>query len=96
MCTAADAIAERIRTLGASSPGTFKEFTRLASIKESDELPNARGMIRDLVEGNESVIRTARTTFANIENDEATADLVTQRIQVHEKTAWMLRSLLED
>ena len=94
---ATDAIAERIRSLGAPAPGTYAEFARLSSIKETSGVPKAEEMIRLLVEGQEAVVRTARSLFPVVEkaSDEATADLLTQRIQLHEKTAWMLRSLLE-
>ena len=94
---AVDLIAERIRALGFPAPGTYAEFGRLSSIKESSGVPKAEQMIRLLVEGQEAVVRTARSIFPVAEkaNDEATADLLTQRIQLHEKTAWMLRSLLE-
>jgi len=94
---ALDLIAERIRSLGLPAPGTYKEFTKLASIKEVDGVPSATTMIRILVAGQEAVARTARTAFAAAEaaNDQPTCDLLTQRLQVHEKNAWMLRSLLE-
>lgn len=95
--TSVDLVAERIRSLGADAPGTYSAFARLTSIKETDGVPNANEMIRQLVQGHEAVIRTARSVFPVVErgNDEASADLLTQRLQVHEKTAWMLRSLLE-
>ena len=95
--TSVDLVAERIRSLGADAPGTYSAFARLTSIKETDGVPNASEMIRQLVQGHEAVIRTARSVFPVVErgNDEASADLLTQRLQVHEKTAWMLRSLLE-
>jgi len=94
---AVDLIAERIRALGFPAPGTYAEFGRLSSIKETAGVPKAEKMIRLLVEGQEAVVRTARSIFPVAEkaSDEATADLLTQRIQLHEKTAWMLRSLLE-
>jgi starvation-inducible DNA-binding protein len=97
LATAVDLIAERIRALGIFAPGTYSEFNKLTSIKEPHGVPQARDMIQQLVEGHEAVIRTARSAFAAVEkaNDEASADLLTQRIQLHEKTAWMLRSLLE-
>lgn len=97
LALAVDAIAERIRSLGAPAPGTYAEFARLSSIKETSGVPKADEMIRLLVEGQEAVVRTARSLFPVVEkaSDEATADLLTQRIQLHEKTAWMLRSLLE-
>ncbi len=95
--TALDLIAERIRALGHYAPGTYAEFAKLSSIKEADGVPVAHEMIRQLVDGHEAVIRTARSAFSAVEKaqDEASADLLTQRIQLHEKTAWMLRSLLE-
>jgi starvation-inducible DNA-binding protein len=95
---ALDLIAERIRSLGLPAPGTYKEFVRLASIKEVEGTPNATEMIRILVRGQEAVARTARAAFTAAEdaNDQPTCDLLTQRMQVHEKNAWMLRSLLED
>ena len=97
LALAVDLIAERIRSLGVYAPGTYKQFASLSSIKEEEGIPKAQDMIRLLVEGQESVVRTARSLYAVVEkaNDEATADLLTQRIQLHEKTAWMLRSLLE-
>jgi len=96
--TATDLIAERIRALGFPAPGTYSAFGKLTSIKEVDGVPKAQEMIRLLVEGNEAVARTARSVFPVVEkaNDQPTADLLTQRMQVHEKTAWMLRSLLEN
>jgi starvation-inducible DNA-binding protein len=97
LALAVDAVAERIRSLDFYAPGTYKEFIKLASIEESDTVPKAQDMIKELVAGHEAVCRTARSVFPAIEKaaDEASADLVTQRLQVHEKTAWMLRSLLE-
>jgi starvation-inducible DNA-binding protein len=93
-----DLIAERIRALGAPAPGTYSEFVALSSIKETAGVPKAKDMIRFLVEGHQAVARTARSLYpvADKASDEATADLLTQRIQLHEKTAWMLRSLLDD
>jgi starvation-inducible DNA-binding protein len=95
--TAVDLVAERIRSLGADAPGTYSAFARLTSIPEAEGVPAANEMIRQLVQGHEAVIRTARSIFPVVERggDEASADLLTQRLQVHEKTAWMLRSLLE-
>jgi starvation-inducible DNA-binding protein len=92
-----DLIAERIRALGFPAPGTYKAYAKLSSIAETDGVPEARDMIRLLVEGQEAVVRTARSVFPLVEKaaDEPSADLLTQRMQVHEKTAWMLRSLLE-
>lgn len=96
LALAVDLIAERIRALGFPAPGTYAEFSRLSSITEDEGTPGAQAMIRSLVRGQESVVRTARSIFPVVErtNDEPTADLLTQRMQVHEKTAWMLRSLL--
>jgi starvation-inducible DNA-binding protein len=92
-----DLIAERIRSLGFPAPGTYAEYVKLASIKETPGQPRADEMVKLLVQGNEAVVRTARSVFPVVEkaNDEPTADLLTQRMQVHEKNAWMLRSLLE-
>jgi starvation-inducible DNA-binding protein len=97
LALAVDLIAERIRSLGSYAPGTYKQYAELSSIKEAEGVPKAQEMIRMLVEGQEAVVRTARSIFpvADAAQDEATADLLTQRIQLHEKTAWMLRSLLE-
>jgi starvation-inducible DNA-binding protein len=97
LALAVDMIAERIRALGFPAPGTYKEYARLSSIKESAGVPEAREMIRLLVEGQEAVVRTARGIFPLVDKatDESSADLLTQRMQVHEKTAWMLRALLE-
>jgi starvation-inducible DNA-binding protein len=94
---ALDAIAERIRSLGFAAPGTTAEFGALTSIEETAGVPDAMQMLRLLVKGHEAVARTARSTFAVVDKagDEPTADLLTQRLQVHEKTAWMLRSLLK-
>jgi starvation-inducible DNA-binding protein len=94
---AVDLVAERIRALGFPAPGTGKQFAALTSIKEGDGVPKAEDMIAQLVEGHEAVARTARGLFpvAEAANDQPTCDLLTQRLQVHEKTAWMLRSLLE-
>jgi len=96
--TALDLIAERIRALGFPAPGTYKQFAALASIEEVDGVPKAMEMVRHLVNAQESAARTARQLFPTVEsaNDQPTADLLTQRLDVHEKTAWMLRSLLED
>jgi starvation-inducible DNA-binding protein len=97
LALAVDLIAERIRSLGFPAPGTYQQFAALSSIKETDGVPNATTMIRLLVAGQEAVARTARSVFPVVDkaSDEPTADLLTQRMQVHEKTAWMLRSLLE-
>lgn len=97
LAMAVDIIAERIRALGFPAPGTYSDYARLTSIEEPTGIPKAEEMIRQLVEGQEAVVRTARSVFPAAEkvNDEPTADLLTQRMQVHEKTAWMLRSLLQ-
>jgi starvation-inducible DNA-binding protein len=95
---ALDIIAERIRALGHPAPGTYKEFVKLASIKEVEGVPRAMDMVRHLVAAQEATARTARELFPLVDaaNDQPTADVLTQRLDVHEKTAWMLRSLLED
>ena len=95
---ALDLIAERIRALGHPAPGTYKEFVKLASIEEVEGVPKATDMIRHLVSAQEATARTARKLFplVNAANDQPTADLLTQRLEVHQKTAWMLRSLLEE
>ena len=97
LALAVDLIAERIRALGVQAPGSYREFGKLTAIKESEGSPTANEMIKQLVAGQETVVRTARSVFPDAEaaNDEPTADLLTQRMQVHEKNAWMLRSLLE-
>ena len=96
LALAVDEIAERIRTLGEPAPGTFREFTELSAIEEDLDRPDAQEMIRRLVVGHETVARTLRDQYDVVQraDDEPTADLLTQRLQVHEKTAWMLRSLL--
>ena len=95
---AIDLVAERIRSLGHPAPGTYAEFTKLSSIKETVGVPKAKEMIKHLVAGHEAVAKSARVLFPVVEKagDEATADMLTQRIQIHEKTAWMLRALLEE
>ena len=97
LALAVDAVAERIRALGVHAPGTYRQFAALSSIKEEDGVPKAQEMIKNLVQGHETVARTARAAFKTAEaaSDQPTCDLLTQRMQVHEKTAWMLRSLLE-
>ncbi|MCY1401387.1 hypothetical protein D9M71_165040 [compost metagenome] len=97
LALAVDSIAERIRALGFPAPGTYAAYARLSSIKEEEGVPEAKEMIKLLVQGQEAVVRTARSLFPLIDkvSDEPTADLLTQRMQVHEKTAWMLRSLLD-
>jgi len=96
--TALDQIAERIRALGHPAPGTYREFTQLASIREVSGVPKAMEMVKLLVAAQEGTARTARKLLPLVgkANDQPTADLLTQRLDVHEKTAWMLRSLLED
>jgi starvation-inducible DNA-binding protein len=95
---ALDLIAERIRALGYPAPGTYKEFVKLASIKEVEGVPLANDMVRHLVAAQEATARTARKLLPAVDaaNDQPTADLLAQRLNVHEKTAWMLRSLLEE
>ena len=97
LALAVDLIAERIRSLGHVAPGSFAAFSKLSSVTETEEVPKATDMVKQLVEAHETVVRTARSLIPTTEQtqDEATADLVTQRLQLHEKTAWMLRSLLE-
>ncbi|PJZ68870.1 DNA starvation/stationary phase protection protein [Leptospira perolatii] len=94
---ALDLIAERIRSLGYPAPGSYKAFSSLTSLKEEDGVPKAEEMIQNLVDGHEAVIRTARNILPAAESgaDEVTLDLLTQRLEIHEKTAWMLRSMLE-
>jgi starvation-inducible DNA-binding protein len=96
LTTAVDEIAERIRALGHPAPGSYKQYLELSSVPEETGVPSAEEMIKQLVEAHEQTAKTARTVFPAAESaqDEATADLLTQRMQVHEKTAWMLRSLL--
>lgn len=97
LATAVDEIAERIRALDYPAPGSYADFSKLTSIKEAEGVPKATKMIEELVEANETVVRTAREVFPVVEkaSDESSADLLTQRMQIHEKTAWMLRSLLD-
>ncbi|GAB2907049.1 ferritin-like domain-containing protein [Paralcaligenes ginsengisoli] len=94
---ALDSIAERIRALGHYAPGTYAQYAKLSSIAEPDTVPDADQMVRMLVKGNEAVAKTARAAFkrADAANDQPTADLLTQRLDIHEKNAWMLRSLLQ-
>ncbi|KAI5915707.1 MAG: DNA starvation/stationary phase protection protein [Proteobacteria bacterium] len=98
LALAVDLIAERIRALGFPAPGTYKEFQKLTSMAEPEGVPNAQEMIRQLVLGQEAVVKTARSVvpLADKVGDEPTMDLLTQRMQIHEKNAWMLRSLLEE
>lgn len=95
---ALDIIAERIRALGHPAPGTYREFVKLASIKEVEGVPKATEMIRLLIDAQEATARTARSLIPLVEkaNDQPTLDILTQRLEIHEKTAWMLRSLLEE
>ena len=97
LALAVDLVAERIRSLDVYAPGTYSQFAKLSSIPEANGVPKANDMITELVAGHEAVCRTARSVFPAAEkaSDEATNDLLTQRLQLHEKTAWMLRSLLE-
>jgi starvation-inducible DNA-binding protein len=97
LALAVDEIAERIRALGIAAPGSYKQFSELSSIEEETGTPSAEEMIKQLIVGQETVTRTARSIFPLVDeaNDEPSADLLTQRMQVHEKNAWMLRSLLD-
>ncbi len=96
LALAVDEIAERIRALGIAAPGSYREFVELAAVKEAAGGESAEEMIRELLTGQETVVRTARAAFPAADEavDEPTADLLTQRMQVHEKNAWMLRSML--
>jgi starvation-inducible DNA-binding protein len=98
LALAVDLIAERIRALGYPAPGSYSAYAQLSSIPETTEVPKATEMIKLLVEGQEAVCRTARSIYPAVAkvSDEPTADLLTQRLQLHEKTAWMLRSLLDN
>lgn len=97
LAEAVDVIAERIRTLGFPAPGTYKAFSEMSSIREVDGVPSAEEMVRILVEGNEAVVRTAREVLPSAQraNDESTDSLIADRMNVHEKSAWMLRSFLD-
>jgi starvation-inducible DNA-binding protein len=97
LAAAVDLIAERIRALGYPAPGSYRAYAELTSIEEETGVPSAETMVRQLVKGQEAVVRTARAIFPVVDeaHDEPTADLLTQRMQVHEKNAWMLRSLIE-
>ena len=90
-------LAERIRALGCAAPGSYKEYAHLSSISDAVGVPDATEMIRELLAGQEAVVCTARSLFSATEaaHDETSADLLTQRLQIHEKTAWMLRSMLD-
>ncbi len=96
LATAVDEIAERIRALGVTAPGSYSQFSERTSIKEETGTPAAEDMIAQLVKDQETVVRTARSVLpiAGEAGDEPTADLLTQRMQIHEKTAWMLRSMI--
>ena len=96
LATAVDEIAERIRALGIKAPGSYAEFAALTSVDEAQGGESAEEMIRQLALGQEAIVRTARAAFpvADAAHDEPTADLLTQRMQIHEKNAWMLRSML--
>ena len=96
LATAVDEIAERIRALGVKAPGSYSAFLELATVEEARGGESAEDMIRELVLGQEAVVRTARSALPAVDaaNDEPTADLLTQRMQIHEKNAWMLRSML--
>ena len=95
LAEAIDEIAERIRALGEPAPGSYRAYSELTAIEEEDGEPSAEQMILRLLKGQETVARTARSVIGAAEaaNDEPTADLLTQRMQVHEKNAWMLRSM---
>jgi starvation-inducible DNA-binding protein len=97
LALAVDQVAERIRALGFPAPGSYSAYAKLTEIEADVEVPSAEAMIRNLVVGQETVARTARKLFPLVDaaSDESTADLLTQRMQIHEKNAWMLRSLLE-
>ncbi len=95
LAEAVDIIAERIRSLGFPAPGTYGDFIRLSSIPETPGVPVAQEMIRLLVEAQETVVHTIQSILPIAEQDDATVDLLTERLQIHEKSAWMLRSLLE-
>ncbi len=97
LALAVDAIAERIRALDFPAPGSYSQYAKLSSIKEETGVPGWKDMIKQLVDGQEAVVRTARDLFPAVDaaRDEPSADLLTQRMQVHEKNAWMLRSLLD-
>ncbi|MFV0543301.1 MAG: Dps family protein [Marinicella pacifica] len=97
LAEAVDLIAERIRALGEFAPGSYQAFSKLTEIKEETEVPEAKQMIKNLLDSHETIIRHARKVITSdaIEGDEVSADLLTQRMEFHEKTAWMLRSLLD-
>jgi starvation-inducible DNA-binding protein len=93
---AVDEIAERIRALGAWAPGSYSDYAKLSTVKEASGVPSAEAMVAELAADQATVVRTARALFPAVEaaSDEPTADLLTQRMQVHEKTAWMLRAMI--
>ncbi len=97
LALAVDLVAERIRALGYPAPGSYAQYSKLSVIKESEGVPAAEEMIADLMRGHEAVAKTARSIFPLVDkaSDEPTADLLTQRMQVHEKSAWMLRAMLQ-
>ena len=96
LAMAVDVIAERIRALGAWAPGSYSDFAKLSTVKEASGIPAAEAMVAELAADQAAVVRTARALFPAVEaaSDEPTADLLTQRMQVHEKTAWMLRAMI--
>ncbi|TPE59834.1 DNA starvation/stationary phase protection protein [Sandaracinobacter neustonicus] len=96
LALAVDVIAERLRALGAWAPGSYSDFARLSTVKEASGIPAAEAMVAELAADQATVVRTARALFPAVDaaGDEPTADLLTQRMQVHEKTAWMLRALI--
>lgn len=98
LALAVDVIAERIRALGFPAPGSYSDYSRLTEIREDEGVPSATDMIANLVAAQETVVRTARSVFPVVDaaSDEPTADLLTQRMQIHEKNAWMLRSMLAE
>ena len=95
LATAVDEVAERIRTLGVPAPGTYKSFAKLSSIKEVEGVPSANEMVEILTQGHQQVVKTCREVLAIAQkaDDESTAALVSDRMRIHEKTAWMLRAL---
>jgi len=97
LALAVDEVAERIRTLGVAAPGTYKAFAKLSSIEEVDGVPNANDMIQILLQGNERIIKTCRIALkaAQAADDESSSALISDRMRVHEKTAWMLRASLD-
>ena len=96
LATAVDDIAERIRTLGVAAPGTYAAFHELSSIEEVEGVPNAQAMVQQLTQNHEKVVKTCRNALlaAQNANDESSASLISDRMRIHEKTAWMLRATL--